>query len=283
MGFLSDTLKRLTSNYQKSTSGNIGKLFSIVSLQVEEVRRTLEKIEQYRDIDLAVGASLDRIGRNVGQPRGSSTDIDYRKLIKTKIKANLSAGDIETINEVMEVLMGEAFLGARETWYLSSYDYEPAAIALRFSGLEDLIEKEYEDYVDDPIYLNGVYSLAGERLLDGGFKYDPRETLEKRIETMRQIKTVAKRITAGGVHVYWEIPELISNPIIISHQVPQRVKQSFSNPITVSQTVTNATTTAVTTLNQGRLDGIYLLDGSTLLDGRKEFIVHQVEIREVTA
>lgn len=283
MGFLADTIKRLTSKYQKSTTSNIGKLFSILSLQIDEVQRTLEKIEQYRDVDQAIGASLDRIGRNVGQARGNSTDIDYRKLIKTKIKANLSAGDIETINEVMEVLMGDAFLGARETWNLSSYGNEPAAIALRFSGLEDLIDKEYEDYVDDPICLDGKYTLAGERLLDGGFKYDPRETLAKRIESMKQIKSVAKRISAGGVHVYWEIPEQIITSISITHDAPQRISQSFSNTIVVTQAVTNDITAAITTLNQNRLDGIHLLDGAAMLDGKREFIIHQVEIREVTA
>ncbi|TQR29382.1 DUF2612 domain-containing protein [Brevibacillus brevis] len=283
MGFFSDTMKRLTSNYQKGPGSNLGKLVSIFTTEFEEITRTLEKIERCRDIDQAVGKTLDRIGGNVGQARGGSTDIDYRKLIKTKITANRSPGDIETINEVLEVLMGSAYLGVKETWNLPSYDFEDAALVIQFRGLEELIKKEYEDYINDPIYLDGKYFLSGERLLDGGFSYNPEEMLSKQIETIKQIKQVAKRITAGGVHLYWEIPEPVTSQVSLIHQPRQRLFQGFKTPIIVSHQTTDLIKTRCSSLNQNRLDGLHNLDGAVLLDGKREFAVHQVSIREVSA
>lgn len=132
MNFLVDTLKRLTSKYQKSPSSNIGKLFAIVAGQIEDAKTTLEKIVQYRDIDQAVGVPLDRIGRNVLEFRGNLTDDHFRNLIKTKIRANLSGGEIETMNEIAEVLLGNAFDGVVELWSLTNHPKagEPAAMLL---------------------------------------------------------------------------------------------------------------------------------------------------------
>lgn len=58
-------LKKLTDNYVKSPASNIGKLFRIFYDEVQEIKQTFEKIERYRDIDEALGSTLDRIGKNL--------------------------------------------------------------------------------------------------------------------------------------------------------------------------------------------------------------------------
>ena len=47
---------------------------------------------------------------------------------KTRIIANLSIGDMPTINEVLSILVKDLFLGIQETWGDEIYDNEPAAI-----------------------------------------------------------------------------------------------------------------------------------------------------------
>ncbi|WP_289142933.1 DUF2612 domain-containing protein [uncultured Brevibacillus sp.] len=284
MVFLADTLKRLTSRYLKTPYSNIGKIFNIVSIQIEEARRTLDKIEQCRDVDQAVGASLDRIGRNVGQARGNSPDIDYRKLIKTKIIANRSRGDIETINEVLDVLMGEAYLGVQEAWNHAGYHNEPAALVIREKDLADYIEKEYEEYFDVPLYLNGEFTLSGVKQLNGGFVYDAVETLPQRIESMRMMKEIAKRIISGGVRVYWETPVSVVSGISLTHDVRPGGAVTPKNANKIQHQPSMLEIVHVSGFSKtNRLDGFYTLNGEAFLNGEKDFLIHKVEIREVSA
>ncbi|MFF0831033.1 hypothetical protein ACFYU8_29760 [Brevibacillus sp. NPDC003359] len=132
MKFMDLLLKRLTDNYNKRLTGSIGKLFRVFTDQLQEVKETIETIELYRDIDQARGYTLDKIGRNVLQARGVMNDEEFRKMIKTKIRANLSPGDIETIIEMASVLIGEGFTGVQEMWSVKEHPRagEPAAILL---------------------------------------------------------------------------------------------------------------------------------------------------------
>lgn len=76
----------------------------------------LESVRDSRNIDKAYGKSLDLLGANVGQFRNGEDDDLYRLLIKTRIIANLSIGDIPTINRVMSALIKEVYLGLEEVW-----------------------------------------------------------------------------------------------------------------------------------------------------------------------
>ena len=55
----------------------MGKLLGIVAGELQEARETIEKVDLWRDIDKAEGATLDRIGLNVQQLRGQATDPVY--------------------------------------------------------------------------------------------------------------------------------------------------------------------------------------------------------------
>lgn len=115
-------INRLPSNYRKEKESNVGKLYQIISDELIEINNTIEYIKKYQDMDTAIGKTLDRIGNNVLELRNTEDDEVYRQFIKTKIIANLSQGDIETINEVAKVVLGDSFLGISETWNNSLYE-----------------------------------------------------------------------------------------------------------------------------------------------------------------
>ncbi|WP_284641178.1 hypothetical protein [Paenibacillus silviterrae] len=100
-----DVLRRLTDVFSKNPNSNIGKLLTIMADQIRELTETQNRIRDWRDIDQAQGTTLDRIGQNVGQPRGVATDEVYRILIKSKIARNLSTGDINTIIRVVSTAL----------------------------------------------------------------------------------------------------------------------------------------------------------------------------------
>lgn len=129
----------------------------------------LDSIEASRNIDKAQGKSLDLLGANVGQFRIDEDDELYRLLIKTRIIANLSIGDIPTINEVMSVLVKEIYLGLQEAWPLDEHFNEPAAIILHLGPLAKRIPYEIIDRIKaagvrvliDSNYRKEIYAAAG--------------------------------------------------------------------------------------------------------------------------
>lgn len=121
---------RLPDNYSREGQVNNEKLHKVIYGEIEEVKKVFEDIKSSQDIDSAVGKTLDNIGKNVLEYRNTDDDEWYRQLIKTKIIANLSQGDIETINEVARVLIGDSFQGIKETWNLERYNNEPAGLVL---------------------------------------------------------------------------------------------------------------------------------------------------------
>ncbi|ELK38829.1 hypothetical protein D478_27656 [Brevibacillus agri BAB-2500] len=114
-------LKKIPSIYANNPFSNIGKIYRIAADGFEEIKATFETIERYQDIDEAAGVGLDRIGRDVLQAREQMADEAYRQMIKTKVRANLSPGDIETINEIANVLIGESFMGVMEMWRVTNH------------------------------------------------------------------------------------------------------------------------------------------------------------------
>lgn len=98
-----------------------------------ELEKGFASINDSRNIDKARGETLDKLGANVGQFRYGEDDDLYRLLIKTRIIANLSIGDIPTINKIMSILVKDIFLGIKETWSYEKHRNEPAAIVLQLS------------------------------------------------------------------------------------------------------------------------------------------------------
>lgn len=106
-GYLTRMLDHLTSAYtrvdmQSDKKGlqpqtNIGRLFKTLAWGLEFTHEHAEKMRAWDDLDNAQGAVLDRYGANFGVERGGATDAIYRLLIKVKMIALMSGGDIDTI------------------------------------------------------------------------------------------------------------------------------------------------------------------------------------------
>src|SRR5690625_829237 len=277
-------LRRLTSAYNKEPTGIIGKIFSILTKETNEIEQMLNKIEYYRDIDKATGKTLDEFGRDVRASRRGFNDVDYRLFIKIKTIANLSGGEIETLNEVLPVFMKGAFLGLQETWKLDRYNNEPAAIVIKYDDdiLFKELEDEYEETESDPYFLDGSFLLDGERELNGGI-VSLLDTFDDRLKTIEQLKKDILIIVGGGIHVYFEVPTEIVSKIKVNQNAKQYIKTLARNRIDVSNDVNIPVTNKVEQSAINRLDGTYYLDGEIKLDAKRDFIVNDVLITEVSA
>lgn len=123
-------IEMITSRYTQEPNSNIAKIIRIIADQLNDLKETDLSLKEYQDIDSAVGKVLDRFGKDVGQERMGMEDDPYRFMIKTKDQANFSNGDIETINEMMETLLGNHYIELKESWRSSVNEYEPAALEL---------------------------------------------------------------------------------------------------------------------------------------------------------
>ncbi len=125
-----DLLRRLPDFFNKQAESTLGKLLSIIAEELAKLETTQNRIRLWRDIDNAQGTTLDRIGVNVGQSRGTASDEVYRILIKSKIARNRSTGDINTIIRVLSVALScpPSDVKIEEMW--ASAVPEPAAISL---------------------------------------------------------------------------------------------------------------------------------------------------------
>lgn len=283
MNLIDTIIKRLPSVYNTNEGSDIYKLFQIITEEINELKRAIEQIQAYRDIDSAKEVTLDKAGLNIGELRGDKNDIDYRKFIKTRIRSNLSKGDIETLNEISSFLIGDAFIGIKETWNQVNYNNEKAAIVIQNKGLETLIKNEYEDYLNELTFLDGSFLLDNSRVLNGGLMFDYVATQEERNDTIQAIKDSIKRITAAGIRIYYEIPESITNTIMILQNVKNKQVNNSTNDISITHSTTSILNNLVATSANNRLDGIHNLNGLTLLDGKRDFAVHDVTIMEVSA
>ncbi|MEA4805075.1 hypothetical protein [Acetobacterium wieringae] len=272
--------KRLTSNYKRDPTSNIGRLMMVIELELQEIRDTIKMIELYRLIDNATGVTLDNIGKNVLQERGAMDDVRYRMFLKVKIRANRSSGQIDTINEIMDVLLDDHFLGVREVWNDPSYGNEPAALEVRYLNYFDKIKGQYQNLEDDPWYLDGKYKLDGSRKLDGGFTFSYEDYEDKILEAMTQVKQMANFIKTGGVKVWWCEPVSIASRIDIENTVTTNMKIKTETAAEINHMTANKIDQTVENIPAFLLDGINRLDGMHYLDGNREIVEHDVTITQ---
>lgn len=128
---LDTILKRLPSHYDKKSSSNNYKALSLVAKHIDDSEELYATILRFWDVDQAVGKGLDRLGKDEGISRGSYDDDTYRKLIKIEFIVNMSEGDAEVMNIILEAYMGADFLYTEEGW--SSFLEEPASLILNVS------------------------------------------------------------------------------------------------------------------------------------------------------
>lgn len=112
--------------YARDEDSNNYKLLKIIAENSVENLAVQQTILKYWDVDQAEGYGLDRLGKDEGITRGSWDDEEYRKMIKIQCILNLSEGDIDTMNQIMDAYMGNDFIGFEEGWK----EFDPATLLL---------------------------------------------------------------------------------------------------------------------------------------------------------
>ncbi len=276
-------VKRLTDNYKKNPESNIGKLLSIIDYELSRLEETFKTIDSYRAIDNATGATLDNIGKNVLQDRGGMDDITYRLFLKTKIRANLSGGQISTINQILSVVMEDNFLYLREIWDNALYSNEPSAIEITYINLFDNIRDKYIFAETDPWFFDGKYALDGSKSFDGGLLYSYEDLEPKIIEAIQKTKEIINLIKAAGVRVYWREPVAIETLINIANDVTISLQKPTETPVVIVNDAEISNHYDVYNGSTFLMDGLFYFDGSMSLDGNRPFTVNDVIITEVSA
>lgn len=122
--------KRLPERFRKP---NTKDLYYVLYGGYGEIEKAFIDVMESRNIEKAYGKTLDNLGGNVGQFRQGEDDELYRRLIQVRIIANLSIGNIPTINTVMSALVKEIYLGLEEVWLDDDRGNEPSAIKLNLT------------------------------------------------------------------------------------------------------------------------------------------------------
>lgn len=85
---------------------NIKKLLRVLIEPLQDIETALQQLIA-RTVDNSTGINLDVFGRIVGQPRGGLLDDDYRRLIRARIVANRSSGEIESLLAVAALVLND--------------------------------------------------------------------------------------------------------------------------------------------------------------------------------
>ncbi len=190
---LQTLLERMPRQYARDEDSNNYKLLKIIAENSVENLAIQQTILKFWDVDQAEGYGLDRLGKDAGITRGSWDDEEYRKMIKIQSILNLSEGDIDTMNQIMDAYMGDDFIGFEEGWR----DFEPATLLLNIRSSaktipDDLIKRIKTAGVGIYVLLNelneffllhaGTYAWEINHKICGRFKTAPTHgTLGKEI------------------------------------------------------------------------------------------------------
>lgn len=150
-------MERLTFNYNKSPSGNVYKLFSIIAEEIAEIKVTFDTILSWKNLDVAKGTTLDEIGVLVQEPRNGQDDEQYRIKLRFKIARNKSTADINSIISSLSLILG---LPKKDIMIYDSN--EPASYKFIFPIKK---MKERQIRADEIIDLAESISAAGVRII----------------------------------------------------------------------------------------------------------------------
>lgn len=307
-------IKRFTDNYRKDDDSNISKLLSIFNFELDRINDAFRTIDDYRHISNATGVTLDNIGKNVLLERDGMDDVTYRLFLRLKIKMNLSGGQIKTINEIMNAILGKYYLGLREVWKNQTYDNEPAAIEIRFVNFfMDIIGKQIVDNeneqegneaiffdgtyyfnaekkfdgggvvsIGDPFYFDGTYTFSGERFFNGGYSanegnvFNFAEYEAKMVELLKKYMSVADFIRTAGVKAWWCEPLDIETLINVQNNVTMIDKENAVNDLTIDNYATMNEQFVVINNASSLFNDMFDFDGKILFDGNRDFAIHDV-------
>ena len=94
---IADYINALPDSFKKDRDSNNYKLLSLEQKLVSDLMTDIQAVQDTLDIYSATGKTLDLYGAIYGQPRGTSTDEQYRYLVLQKIARNNVTGDYNSI------------------------------------------------------------------------------------------------------------------------------------------------------------------------------------------
>lgn len=95
-------INRLPEQFKNKT--NIRKLVTLLVEPAQELEEVFWDLILYRTADTATDATLDLIGKIVGELRGGKADDLYRRYIKARILTNRSHGLVETLIRIVRLI-----------------------------------------------------------------------------------------------------------------------------------------------------------------------------------
>lgn len=98
--------RNLPDAFNKAATSNNAKLLNIEHDAVNVLREAVNAVYDSLDIDTATGATLDLYGAMFGQIRGSTSDEQYRILIKNRIIRNFCNADYNSLVNAICVTFG---------------------------------------------------------------------------------------------------------------------------------------------------------------------------------
>lgn len=295
-----DQIIRLPDAYAKDPDSVIYRILQLDAADRDEMRAALDRVRAWRSLDDAEGAALDMIGRDLDLPRGGMSDIEYRRRLRLRVATILSSGEIERLNEILDALMGRAFIGLQEGWTdVAVWDYhfngslrfdaedlvfdagdpcplgppEPAAVIIRCD-----LDALYED-IKAAFDRAGAPGRVGEILL-----------------SIEDLMSVVAGAAAGGVRVKWFpiMGALVEYPALQQEAHPHLTlgtvrshlfdgTHSFNgsayfdggySALRVEHEETLAADHRIVTAPEHRFEGLARFNGRELFDASREIAVH---------
>ncbi|MFL2132998.1 hypothetical protein [Desemzia sp. FAM 23990] len=123
---LKKMLNMIPEAFSNLPESNFGKILILMDHQLMKVKETAQTIEEWHDMDLAKGSTLNKIGNDYEVIRGSDNDYLYRFRIKSKIATAQSNG---TFDEIINVIC-KSINANPEDVSVIVYENEPLAIQI---------------------------------------------------------------------------------------------------------------------------------------------------------
>ena len=247
-----DQIIRLPDAYAKDPDSVIYRILQLDAADRDEMRAALDRVRAWRSLDDAEGAALDMIGRDLDLPRGGMSDIEYRRRLRLRVATILSSGEIERLNEILDALMGRAFIGLQEGWTdVAVWDYYFDG-SLRFDAEVQVFDAGDPCPLGPPepaavivrCDLDALYEDIKAAFVRAGTSYRAEDILA----SIKDLMMVAAEPAVGGVRVKWF-------PILKAALDAISVVQVAHPHLTIG------------TVRSHLYDGSYAFDGSTSFDG----------------
>lgn len=247
-----DQIIRLPDAYAKDPDSVIYRILQLDAADRDEMRAALDRVRAWRSLDDAEGAALDMIGRDLDLPRGGMSDIEYRRRLRLRVATILSSGEIERLNEILDALMGRAFIGLQEGWTdVPVWDYHFDG-SLRFDAEVQVFDAGDPCPLGPPepaavivrCDLDALYEDVQAAFDRAGTSYRAEDILA----SIKDLMMVAAEPAAGGVRVKWF-------PILKAALDALSVVQAAHPHLTVG------------TVRSHLFDGTHSFNGSTYFDG----------------